>query len=181
MSPTGSRSAPGRAGGGTSAVVLAVLVVTVTCALGGFYIGRYVLGEQYLKMGAARIQQRPAPYVPPSRPVAPPVVEEPESVIEPAEQAPLPQRPEPEATAPPTAERDTTVTLQLGAFLKVENARALVRDLRNRGYSPAVVVEKQGQSTVHRVQMGPLSPERAQALASDLRRQGYEVGVLENR
>ena len=173
--------------------MLLVIALVLACASAGYYVGRNVLGEQYIKRGASQLRSRPAPSIPANAAAVaePPVIEEPQSVIEPAQEEPEPARREkPTRAGAPAAGRGEgradaaareaaqTVTLQLGYFLKSENAKALVQDLRNRGYSPRVSAARQGESTVHRVQMGPLSPEQGRALAAELRRQGYEVGVL---
>lgn len=173
--------------GRTLATVFLVIALVLACASAGYYVGRNVLGEQYIKRGASKLRSRPAPSIPANAAAVaePTVIEEPQSVIEPAEEEPEPARRERptraaarEEQTPPAREAAQTVTLQLGYFLKSENAKALVQDLRNRGYSPRVSAARQGESTVHRVQMGPLSPEQGRALAAELRRQGYEVGVL---
>jgi len=176
---------PRGARGAALATSFAVVVVMVVCALIGFYIGRNVLGARYVKLGAARVETRPLVPMAPRAPVEPPLVEEPQSVIEPAQPELEPARSRPRSSRPaatrpaaaPAAAK--TVTLQLGSYLKPENAKAMVQDLRNRGYSPSVVVEQQGPTTVHKVQMRQLSPERARALARDLEREGYKVGVVE--
>jgi cell division septation protein DedD len=159
----------------------------VVCAVIGFYIGRNVLGARYLKLAATRVETRPLVPMAPRAPIEPPLVEEPQSAIEPAQPTPEPELP-PDRSSRRAARRPAaapapakTVTLQLGSYLKPENAKAMVQDLRNRGYSPSVVVEKQGPSTVHKVQMRQLSPEGARALASELKREGYQVGVLEGK
>jgi cell division septation protein DedD len=176
-----------RLGAAGITVPLLILAITV-CGLGGFYFGRNVLGAQYLRMGAVKIKARPGPYLGGQRrsAPAPPIIEEPqaeeESRHEEAFAAPRPRRhvaTPPRATAP--TEPEGKVTLRLGTYLKSENAKALVRDLRNRGYAPTVTVEKDGQSTLHKVEMGPLSPEQAQSLASDLQREGYKVGVVQKK
>lgn len=175
-----------------SALSTAFLVVagTMACAVLGFYIGRNVLGEQYLKFGAARIRSLPPPRVQARAPAEPPVIDEPATVAEPSE----PERPRTrrshsgtgsrndQSRSTPSAPQDAgTVTLQLGSFLNSDNATNLVQDLRNRGYSPTVKLDKEGQTPVHRVEMGPLPPDRARELAADLQRQGYDVGVAEKR
>jgi len=184
--PGVARKARAGARGSALTTAFAVVAVILGCALVGFYIGRNILGQQYVKLGAARV--RPQPWLPlaPGSPEEPPLVEQPQSVIEPAEEPTAPPRsprsvkaPAKRSVAPPTG--PNTVTLQLGSYLKPENAEAMVRDLRNRGYSPTVVVEKQGPSTVHKVQMPRLSPEQARSLASDLKREGYQVGVVEGK
>jgi len=180
MRYTSRRGAASRPSGAASTTALAVAGITVVCALSGFYLGRNVLGEQYLKRGAAKLRRHAAPYVPPaaSRPAEPPLVEEPLSLIEPAQREPR-APPQGARDRPPTPARPAPVTLQLGCFLRTENAKLLVQDLRNRGYAPKVVLEKQGRSTLHRVQLGPMPPGRARDLAAELQRQGYEVMVLE--
>jgi len=160
-------------------VALTAAVLTAVCAVGGFFFGRNVLGEQYLKRGAATLRAQPTPYVAsPSRTVEEPVIDEPPSA-EPEPPAP-PRKPRADkpgavATAAPSP---PTVTLQLGCFLDSSNAKALLQDLRNRGYAATVTVDKQDQTTLHRVTMGGLSSERAQALAANLRREGYGVMVI---
>lgn len=165
-------------------VALTAAVLTAVCAVGGFYIGRDVLGEQYLKRGAATLRAQPTPYVAsPSRTVEEPVIDEPPSA-EPEPTAPPrkpradQQRPGGHGAATTAAPSPPTVTLQLGCFLDSRNAKELLQDLRNRGYAATVTVDKQDQTTLHRVTMGGLSPERAQALAANLRREGYGVMVI---
>jgi len=174
----------GAGSGGALATALAAITVAAVCAVAGFYVGRYVLGEQYLKRSASALKPRPEAYaVTPRRTSELPVVIEEPPPAEPAAPespppAPRPATPDERTQPAPPAPASSALTLQLGCYLDPGNAKQLVQDLRNRGYSPAVTTEKQGQSTVHKVVMGPLPPERARALASDLRREGYEVMVL---
>ena len=174
--------------GGTAITVPLLIVAMVVCGLGGFYVGRNVLGAQYLRMGAVKIRTRPSPYLPAQRrsAPAPPIIEEPQAADESGQEEapPVARRRKHEATSPRSAAQTETngkVTLQLGTYLKSENAKALIQDLRNRGYAPNVAGEKEGQSTLHKVQMGPLSPEQARSLASDLQREGYKVGVVQKK
>ena len=174
----------GGTGSGRALVTaLAAVTVAAVCALAGFYIGRYVLGEQYLKRSASALKPRPEVYaVPPRRTSEPPVIieEPPTESPEPEapSPAPRPSKPDERKQPAPPAPASSALTLQLGCYVDPGNAKQLVQDLRNRGYSPGVTTEQQGQSTLHKVVMGPLPPERARALAADLRREGYEVMVL---
>lgn len=167
--------------------VFAAGLVAAVFALGGFYIGRNVLGEQYLKRAAVTPRMQGAPYVPQTaQPAEPRVIDEPPTVEE--HSAPVRRtrrRAEAPAASPAAAPREESAarprnpaaTLQLGSFLDPDNARNLVQDLRNRGYSPRITVQKDGRTTVHKVTIGPLATERARDLATDLRREGYQVGV----
>jgi cell division septation protein DedD len=173
--------------GAASITVPLLVVVIVLCAVGGFFVGRNVLGAQYLRMGAAKIRTRPQPYVAATRrpAPAPPIIEEPQAADE-SQPEELPSQPRRRHVATPPGgpartEPGGKITLQLGTYLKPENAKTLVQDLRNRGYAPSVTVEKEGQSTLHKVQMGPLSPEQARSLAADLQREGYKVGIVEKK
>ena len=166
-------------------VALGIIVVTAACSVAGFYVGRNVLGEQYLKRSASKLKPRPTAYVAPqSQAVDAPVVEQPTDEVLDEPEAPrrphramtAPQRP---AGAAPGAAKG--VKLQLGCFLDGEKAKMLLQDLRNRGYSATVTQEKQGGSTLHRVTMGAGTAERAQALAGDLQREGYEVIVVDGK
>jgi cell division septation protein DedD len=168
----------------------AVVAVILACAGLGFYIGRNILGEQYLKLSAAKIRPLPAPQVQPRAAPEPPVIDEPASLPEPEkqqEESPRrrrdsgPQTERPSRATPAASDSSGTVTLRLGSFLKADNAKNLVRDLRNRGYSPTVTLDKEGETPLHRVQMGPLPPDRARALAAELERQGYDVGVVQKK
>lgn len=184
----GPRNSGAHKGSALSTAFLAV-GATFACAVLGFYVGRNVLGEQYLKFGAAKVRSFPTPRAHAAVPEEPPIIDEPATAAEPEE--PERARTRRHSSAASRADRSQqpssgsesagTVTLQLGSFLKEDNAQNLVQDLRNRGYSPIVKLDKEGQSPVHRVEMGPLPPDRARELADDLQRQGYDVGVAEKR
>jgi len=168
-------------------VLIVLLLVGGFCALAGFYIGRNVFGEQYVKLGAARAKTLSAANLATQRSSEPAVIDEaPTDESDNGEEQPERLSPRParmHRKARATAFGGATpavkggVTLNLGSFLQEKNAKSLVQDLRNRGYSPTVSVGNEGGTKLNKVTMGPLSPEQGRALAGELRRQGYEVSV----
>jgi len=91
------------------------------------------------------------------------------------------KQPEPGAASKPVAEAATAGgwTVQLGSFLKSENATALRKRLQARGYPAFVESGSSAQGVVSRVFVGPM-PDRAQAKASaaKLRREMALEGIV---
>ena len=100
--------------------------------------------------------------------------------------APAKKQPDQGSASKPVAEvsvAETTAaggwTVQLGSFLKSENALALRKRLRDKGYTAFVESGSSAQGKVSRVLVGPM-PDRAQAKASavKLRREMALEGIV---
>lgn len=185
--------------GGTLATVLGVFVLLAGALLVGFWMGRNLLGGEYLHRSAARLQQplqlpaaadsteqdyraqlnEPPPDIA-SGPLASPRPAPRDLFAAPA--SPRVHSPEPVAVgAPPPPSlpaRPSRYTVQVGVFLRSENSQALVEDLRNRGYSGRVSTSEQEGQRVHKVVLGTYrSQAEAQRAARELQEQGYQVRV----
>lgn len=163
-----------------------LLLVAGFCALAGFYIGRNVFGGQYVKLGAARAKALPAnaasqqssePAVVDEAPTDEADAEQEQTARPTLRSARVQRKARTAAAAQQTPAATGSVTLDLGSFLQERNAKSLVQDLRNRGYSPTLSAGSDSATKLSKVTMGPLSPEQGRALAAELRRQGYEVSV----
>ena len=174
------------------------------CSLGaGYAIGRYVIGERYVKRGAVAIRTQPRP-----RPTYTGVVpspsasdawrfDTPESYTEewlPEDQggaratveeipAELAHERDQEATTEEEAGSDAAethppqplqYTIQVGVFLDEKNSQALIDDLNNRGYPARVERVEGSHGTIYRVVTGDFHSERsAGRTAERLMNEGY--------
>ncbi len=139
----------------------------------------YVGGQAFLAPSPpASIRPRPAPPQAPAQP-APPVVQptpQPPSAppsAPPPEPAPAPAPPAP-PKPPEVAPSQPTVLyrVQVGAFLRRENAEARAAELKERGYDAYINIS----GGLFKVQVGAFADrENAQHLADELRALGFEV------
>jgi len=90
------------------------------------------------------------------------------------------KRPEPGSASKPVAEAAAGGwTVQLGSFLKSENAIALRKRLRARGYTAFVESGSSARGAVSRVFVGPMPDrEQAKASAAKLRREMALEGIV---
>ena len=169
----------------------------------GYGIGRYVIGERYIKRGAVaiRYRQRPQPearrgFVPPPSPSG---AWESRAERSASDEGWLPESQggaratieevpvevssgsgEAEATGQPSPEVEPRpshpqrYTIQVGVFLDERNSQALIDDLHNRGYSARVERIGDSQGTLYRVVTGDFPNERtAERIAQRLMNEGY--------
>jgi DedD protein len=187
----------GRSGKG-STWALALVMLCIAAVGVGYYAGRNVLGEEYLKKQASVV--RTARPMTPSAPVAAadpgstvvisPLVkprEEPaeeegddEEAAESAEGTEETQEDEETAaTATPTPVAPQTLTIQLGSFADKGNAEILVQDLRQRGVSASTQAAQQEGHSLYRVRTGTYKTRQsAEAAAEALRRKGYNAVIV---
>lgn len=175
---------------GTASIWLLVVGMLCTAAIGGgYYAGRYVLGEDYLKKHAVAVRApQPVPVAPRPQAASPPQdtqstatitpLRSPRRAFQPA--APpqgennalgLETPPAPEPTPAPAEE----VTIQLGSFADKANADMLVADLKQRGVAASARQEAGG---IYRVRTGVYKRDKAEAAAEDLRRRGYNAIIV---
>jgi len=186
----------GRSGkGSTWALVLVMLCIAAVGV--GYYAGRNVLGEEYLKKQASVVRTaRPmtpgTPVVaaaPGSTVVISPLVkprDEPEATEEEGddEEATEPTEGSEETPAPTTPTRPTpvapeTLTIQLGSFADKGNAEILVQDLKQRGVSASTQAAQQEGQSLYRVRTGTYKTRQsAEAAAEALRRKGYNAVIV---
>lgn len=177
----------------STAGVLCAVAFLAAVGVGGYVLGRDVIGEHYLKPQASPVtvpgsvgEPTPAETVPPTPPLlgsdpfaflskGKRVSKKPADRERPASSAEAGE----EAARSAEAQGPRRYTIQVGIYLDEENSRLLQEDLRNRGYLSRVTKEQDSGRTVHRVQMGPYSSEEAaQRMADELRAQGYRVNVI---
>lgn len=142
----------------------------------------YVAGQAFLSpttTAPRAVRPQPPAETPPAPSVPLPAPQPlPQPSPEPAPPAPAP-RPNPPAPArPPQAAPQTPGTVyrvQVGAFIRRENAEARAAELRERGFE-AYINQAGG---LFRVQVGAFAErENAVALAERLRGAGYEVIIM---
>ncbi len=93
-----------------------------------------------------------------------------------ANRTPVPPPASPEPTnEPPSA----GWAVQIGSFANADNARRLVKELRQQGYTAFIASSGSGARARHKVRIGPQG-SRAQAdrLAERLKREGRQVAVV---
>ena len=166
-------------------VVVAVVFVGL---FGVALLVGYVGGQAFLTPATTTPQRipRPVPTAPSPRPTPPqapppqqvqPAPAPQPSTPAPAQPAPAPQAPQtaPQSpTAPPAAAPSARVLyrVQVGAFLRRENAETRAAELRERGFEAYINLT----GGLYRVQVGAFSDrENAQRVAQELRAVGYEV------
>jgi cell division septation protein DedD len=182
-----------RQAGASTAGILAVGIFLAVMGVGGYILGRDVIGEQYLKPRASPVSSQGAVSEPKpmeSAPKSPPLLgSDPFSFLgkpkQPSDRPATSPEPRPgggsgspldQASKPSGPRR---YTIQVGVYLDEQNSRLLQEDLRNRGYSSRVSKGEASGRTVHKVQMGTYSSqEDAQRMADELRAQGYRVNVI---
>jgi len=190
-----------RGGFWSSALVLILLMAGFVGT--GYGIGRYVIGERYVKRGAVAIRSQPRPR-PASTGFAPlPSASDAwrfdstESYAEEwlpedqggaratVEEVSIDATYEPDQDAMPDEEAEShraeapppgnlRYTIQVGVFLDEKNSQALIDDLNNRGYSARVERVDDSHGTIYRVVTGDFYSERsAGRTAERLMNEGY--------
>lgn len=170
---------------------------------GGYAIGRYLIGERYIKRGAVAIRhrQRPQPearrgFVPPplasgrwesqrpgsaedegwlpeSQGGARATIEEVSAEIRSGSDGAEPTGGRPDEVASHPS-RPERYTIQVGVFLDERNSQSLIDDLNNRGYSARVERVEDSHGTIYRVVTGDFASERtAERTAQRLMNEGY--------
>ncbi len=160
-----------------------VILLATTAA--GFLLGRYGLGEGYLKNAFAGIQRPetrglpkssslPGEPVPDISPSIPPL---------PGEQ---PQEPSGEQQPPAPAGGETAgeetfsqrYSLQLGSFIEEKKANDMAEEVTSQGYPARVELRGQESDKVYVVLVGSYANEEsAQRLADELKQRGFESSI----
>lgn len=84
------------------------------------------------------------------------------------------------ATTANTAATGKLYRVQVGAFAQKENAQAMQKKLKNKGYSPIITVTTKADKTfLYRVQVGAFSKKaNAQALVKELKDKGFTAIIV---
>jgi hypothetical protein len=166
-------------------VPVAVLMIAV-CGAGGYFIGRDVIAERYLKPGASAL----APFS--SGAPSQPGENSPQGVrLLGSDPFVYVERRTGTARTPGAkgagraagirggAAKPRRYTVQVGVFLDKEKSRLLQEELNNRGYSARLrEVQDQGRM-MHRVEAGSFADEQeARRMQEELSYQGYRVIVV---
>lgn len=190
-----------RGGFWSSALILILLMVGFMGA--GYAIGRYVIGERYVKRGAVaiRTQQRPRPtysgfvplpsasdawrfnspesyseeWLPEDQGGARATVEEISiDVVRESEQEAVTGEDADLHAAETYPPGDLRYAIQVGVFLDEKNSQALIDDLNNRGYSARVERVEDSHGTIYRVITGDFHSEQSAGRAAErLMNEGY--------
>jgi len=166
-------------------VAIAVLVIAV-CGVGGYFMGRDVIAERYLKPGASALAPFSSGGPSQAGENSPQGVRllgsDPFVYVE--RRTGTARTPGPKAASAATrtggtAAKPRRYTVQVGVFLDKEKSRLLQEELNNRGYSARLKdVNDQGTS-MHRVEAGSFATEQeAQAMKEELAHEGYRVIVV---
>jgi len=178
-----------RESGRASTWLLVVAVLCVAALGGGYYAGRYILGEEYLKKHASEVRKPQPLSVAPRAQVATTAAEtRPTVTIAPVGRT----RRQPKRTGTPTGETVETapalapepappeqVTIQVGSFADKANADLLERDLKKHGVATSTQPGEQDGRSVYKVRAGTYkSRQEAEAAAEQLRSRGYNAVIV---